>query len=157
MRTPDGVEARLRHAEVFHLARLDQVPDRAGDVFDRHSGVDTVLVEQVNDVGFEPLQRRFGDRPDVFRPAVDADRFAFFKLEPELGGDHHLVAHRRKRCANQFLVDPGAVDLRRVEEVDAQFDGRSQQRRHLGDIFRPAVGRTHPHAAETNNRDLEAT
>ena len=39
------------------LPSLDQVLHRAGDVLDRHVRVDAVLVEQVDDVGPEPLQR----------------------------------------------------------------------------------------------------
>ena len=39
------------------LALLDQLPDRAGNVFDGHAGVDPVLVEQVDPLGSEPAQR----------------------------------------------------------------------------------------------------
>ena len=41
---------RLGHAEVLHLAGLDELLDRAGDVLDGHVGVDSVLVVEVDGV-----------------------------------------------------------------------------------------------------------
>jgi hypothetical protein len=43
----DGTGRGLRHAEVLHLARRNQVGDGAGDVLDRHLGVHAVQVVQV--------------------------------------------------------------------------------------------------------------
>jgi hypothetical protein len=57
MRQADRLGADLREAKVGDLALLDQLPHRAGDVFDRHAGVDAVLVEQVDALGSEPAQR----------------------------------------------------------------------------------------------------
>ena len=48
-------------AEVPDLALADQVLHRAGHVLDRNLRVDAVLVEQVDGVDPEPLERRFGD------------------------------------------------------------------------------------------------
>ena len=61
---------------------------------------------------------------DVLGPAVHADLLARLgiDLEAELGGDHHLVAHRRQRLADQFLIGEGAIDLGGVEEGDAALD-----------------------------------
>jgi hypothetical protein len=41
---PDAVGPRLAEPEVADLARVDQFLDGAGHVFDRHVGVDPVLV-----------------------------------------------------------------------------------------------------------------
>ena len=56
MRAPDRLNARLGKPEVLDLAFLDQVPHRAGDVFDRYVGVDAVLVEEIDGVDIEPLE-----------------------------------------------------------------------------------------------------
>ena len=42
--------------------------------------------------------------------------------QPELRGQHHLVAAALQRPADQFLVDVRAVDLGGVDERDAQFE-----------------------------------
>jgi hypothetical protein len=67
---PDRLRARLGKPEVLDLAFLDQVPDRAGDVFNWHVRVDAVLVEEVDGVDLEPPERALDDLPDVLGPAV---------------------------------------------------------------------------------------
>ena len=63
MRAPDGLRAGLGQSEMLDLALADQVLHRAGDVLDRHVRVDAVLIEQIDGVGLEPLERGFGDLP----------------------------------------------------------------------------------------------
>jgi hypothetical protein len=93
----DRLHARLRQAEVLDLALLDQVLHRARHVLDRQVGIDAMLVEEVDDVGFKPLQRGVCNLLDMLGPAVHADLLARLgiDLEAELGGDYHLIAHRR--------------------------------------------------------------
>jgi hypothetical protein len=43
----------------------------AGVVVDRHVRIDPVLVEQIDPIGPESLQRRVGDFPDVRGPAIE--------------------------------------------------------------------------------------
>ena len=77
------------------LPCLNQVLDGAGDVFDRHVGVDSVLVEEVDDIDLEPLERGVGDLSDVLGAAVEAlpaGASVGIEIESELGGDDHLVA-----------------------------------------------------------------
>ena len=45
-------------AEVPDLALRDQVPDRAGDLFYRHVGIDSVLVEQIDRLDAEASRGR---------------------------------------------------------------------------------------------------
>ena len=45
------------------------------------------------------------------------------EVEPELGGDHHLIADRSEGFANEFLVRERTVNLSGVEECDTAFDG----------------------------------
>ena len=53
----DGFHARFGKAEVLHFAFLDQVFHRAGDVFDGHVRVDSMLIQQIDDVDSEALER----------------------------------------------------------------------------------------------------
>lgn len=81
------------------LARADQSADDTGGVFDRHVGVDAVLIQQVDLLDPEARERALDRPPHVLRPAVHAGRPAHAariairaQLEAELGGDHHAVA-----------------------------------------------------------------
>ena len=130
MGAAERLNAGLRHAEMLDLALGDQVLDRAGDVLDRHVRVDPVLVEQVDGLDAEPLQRAVDRLPDVLGPAVDAAIFARLgiEVEAELGGDHDLIAERRERFADDFLVLEGAIDFGRIEEGHAALDRGADQR-----------------------------
>ena len=68
----DRLHARLGEAEVLDLARLDQLLHRPGHVLDGHVRVDAVLIEQVDGIDPEPLERALDDLLDVLRPAVQA-------------------------------------------------------------------------------------
>jgi hypothetical protein len=115
-------------AEVLDLAFVDQLLDRAGDVFDRDVRVDAVLVEQVDVVRPEPLQRAVDARADGLGAAVEAVfAAAAEEVEAELGRDHDLVAHRFERLADEFFVRERPVHLRRVEERDPALDGVADQ------------------------------
>jgi hypothetical protein len=87
------------------LALGDQLAHCPGDVLDRDVGVDAVLVEQVDPVGLQALERRVGHVPDVFRPAVQAAALpgAGVNVEPELGCYHDLIAYRGEGLAGEFL------------------------------------------------------
>jgi hypothetical protein len=88
------------------------------------SGVDPVLVEEVDVVGAEPTQRLVADPGRVGRAAVDATVGEVVALEgeAELGCDLDLVAAPGDGAADQFLVDERAVDLGGVEQGDAELD-----------------------------------
>jgi hypothetical protein len=68
----DRLHACFRKAEVLDLALLDHVLHRAGDVFDRHVGVNPVLIEQVDDIELEPLKRALDSLLDMLRLTVQA-------------------------------------------------------------------------------------
>ena len=57
------LRAGFGQAEVLDLALADQLLHRAGHVLDRHVRIDAVLVEQVDGVGLEALERGLGDLP----------------------------------------------------------------------------------------------
>ena len=54
------------------LASVDELLDRPGDILDWDVGVDTVLVEQIDPLGPEPLQGALEGPDDVLRSAVEA-------------------------------------------------------------------------------------
>ena len=66
----DRLDASFGQTEVPDLALADEFADGAGDVLDRHVRVDPVLVQQVDAVCPQPLERRFHHVPDALRPAV---------------------------------------------------------------------------------------
>jgi hypothetical protein len=109
------LRTRFRQAEVLDLTRPDQILYRARDILDRHVGIDTVLVEQVDGIDSEALQRGLRDLFDVPGPTVQAGLLAIGNLEAELGRDCHLPAEWCKCLAHEFLVDERAVDLRGIE------------------------------------------
>ncbi len=94
VRPPDGRCAGLGEAEMPDLALLDQLLHRAGDILDRHVGIDAVLVEQIDDVGLQSLERGLGHLADALRPAVQAALLARrgIDIEAEFGRDHDLFA-----------------------------------------------------------------
>jgi hypothetical protein len=129
VRAADGLHACFGKAEVLDLAFLNQVLHRSRYVFDRHVRVNPMLIEQVDDIHLEPLERALGGLLDVLRPAVQArplhpggDRSGT-EVEPEFGGDHHLLAEGSEGFAHQLFVQERAVDLGGVEECDAAFHG----------------------------------
>ena len=125
MGAADGVGGGLGQAEVLDLAGVDQVLDRAGDLLDRHVGVDPVLVVQVDRVDPEPPQRAVDGAGDVVGAQHPAAGLAVDRVDVlgELGGDHDLVGERGERLADELLVGVRPVDLGGVEERDAEVDG----------------------------------
>src|SRR5271166_1691768 len=76
--------------------------DRARDVFHRHGRIDAVLLEEVDMVRPQPLQRTLDYLADLFRPAIEPDCLLLLvDLEPELRADENLVANGLQRLANQ--------------------------------------------------------
>ena len=107
----DGFYSCFGKAEVLHLALLNQLLYRARHVFNRHVRIDPVLIEQVDDIDLEPLERAFDGLFDMLRPAVQAGAPFMprgsklrIEVEPEFGGDHHLSAERSEGFAHEFFV-----------------------------------------------------
>ncbi len=103
------------------------------------------------------LSEAFGDLLDVLWPTIQPSLLACGRIEfePELGGDHHFPAERSESFAHEFFVRERAVDFGGIEECDAAFHGRANQRDHLLLVFRRAVAKAHPHAAEPDGRDFQ--
>ena len=63
MRAADVLYAGFGKPEMPNLAFLDQLLDRPGNIFDRHVGVDPVLVQQVD----MSVRRRFSEPSTAVR------------------------------------------------------------------------------------------
>jgi hypothetical protein len=85
-----------------------------------------MLVKQVNVVGSETLQGRFGDSTNRFGTTVSANNGAVFQFETKLRRNNNPLSYRLQCFAYQHFVGVGAIGLRSVEEVDAAIDGGSQ-------------------------------
>ena len=61
MGAADRLRSRFRKAEVLHLAFLDEFLHRSRHIFDRHVGIDAVLIEEIDGIDPEPLERGLSD------------------------------------------------------------------------------------------------
>jgi hypothetical protein len=68
----NGLHIGFGEAKVLHLALLDQFLHGSCDVFDGHFWIGAVLVEDVDAVDVQALQRCCGNLLDVLRAAVEA-------------------------------------------------------------------------------------
>ncbi len=146
--------AGFREAEEADLAFPHQLTDRAGDILDRHVRIDAVLVEEVDTVGLQALERGLGDLPNVFRATIDA-RLRIAVLEAEPRRDHHPITERGEGFADELLVSERAVGFRRIKKGDAALVGRPDEGDRLLRFGRWAVGEAQPHAAQPDGRDFQ--
>jgi hypothetical protein len=105
MSAPNGLHAGFRKAEILHIALLDQLLDRACHVFDRHVEVDPMLVEQVDRLCSQSLQRTPNGNANLFGAAVKSGcprPGVASQVEAELGCDDDFVAIRSERFANKL-------------------------------------------------------
>ena len=149
---------------MLHLAFLDQVLHRSSDVFDWHVRVNTVLIEEIDGIDLEPLERALGGLLDVLWPAVQARRTLHpagieigTEIEPEFGGNHHLPAERSEGFAHEFFVCVRTVNFSCVKERNAALHRRVEKRDHLLFVFGRTVRKAHTHAAEPDRRYFQIT
>src|SRR5450432_4405494 len=110
-----------------------------------------MLIEQIDDIGLESLERGVGDRLNVLGPAVQASLFAVFvEVEPELRGDRDLPTQGREGFTYEFLIEERAVNFRSIEQRDAEFHGCPDDRDHFRLVFGRTVTEAHSHAAEAD-------
>jgi hypothetical protein len=157
MRAADRPHACFGQSEVLDLAFPDEVLHRAGNVLDGYVRIDAVLIEEIDAIGLQPLERGLGDLSDVFRAAIEATLLARLRIEvePEFGGDHHLLTERREGFADEFFVRERAIHFGGVKECDAALDGRSDQRDTLLFFDCRAVAKAQTHAAKPDGRDFQ--
>src|SRR3990172_3150531 len=84
----DRLDPGLGKTEPLYLPLLHEVFHRSRHIFDGYGRVNTVLIEQINDLELESLERAIGDFSNVLRPAVQTyptQSAVGVRLEPELG------------------------------------------------------------------------
>ena len=118
-----------------------------------------MLVEEIDHLDAQPLQRRVAHLADVLGPAVEARLLLRLgvDIEAELCGNHHLIPHRLQRFTDHFLIGEGAIDLGGVEEGNAALYRRADQRDTLVLTERSGIAEVQPHAAEADGRDFQIT
>src|SRR6185369_3842205 len=128
------IEPHLGQAPVQNLALCHQVLNRAGDVLDWDFRVNTMLIEEVDAIGAESLERPLDRTLDVIRLAVET-RTPLTGLEidvpAELGRDHNLVAERRNALTQDTLAFERSISLSGVKEGYAAIIGGADDVDHL--------------------------
>ena len=72
MGAADCFGGRFRKTEKTHLALFDQARHGPDCLFNRHIGINAMLIEQVDFINAEPLQALVTALRDIFRPAIRA-------------------------------------------------------------------------------------
>jgi len=85
-----------------------------------------MLVEQVDAIRFQSLERSVRDRSDPLRAAINPGHRISI-LEAEFRGDDYLVADRGQRLTHDFLIHERPVRFGRIKESDARFERRTDQ------------------------------
>ncbi len=145
------LRARLGEAQIADFALGLQLRHCARRFLDRHVGIDPVLEEEVDAVGLQATEACLAARLDRLGPAVAAARTR--AVDAELGDQEHAVALALERPAQQLLVLAEAIQLRAVEEIDAELDGAVDGADRFRVVGR-AVRHRHAHAAEPDGGDL---
>src|SRR5258708_22159680 len=144
-------------AEKAYFSLLDQITYRTGHILHRHLWIDTVLIQQVNVIGLESLERAFDGLTDILRPArcFGADLLAVLETKAKFGGDDYLVAPALERPAEQLLVGEGTIALGRIEEGASDLDGTVKCSDRFF-LIRRTIGLAHGHTTETDRGYLES-
>src|SRR3954447_5709353 len=151
----DGLHACFGQPEVPDLAFADQILHRTRHVLDRDVRIHTMLIEEIDAIGIEPLQRSLSDLAHVRRAAVEARLLAVLELESELGRNDHLIADRPKRLADELFVREWSVRFGRIEEGYATFECRPNDRESVFAVASRAVTEADAHAPEAECRHFE--
>jgi hypothetical protein len=145
--------ADLRGAEIgtanfAHLARLDQLIERAERVGNRYGVIRAVQLIEVDNIGIEAAQAGFDGDTNV----IGTRAFALpVHLRAELSSDDDLSAALTQRTGKKFLAFPLTVNVGGVEEVDARIQRRVDDfcRRIRVDAPAKIV------ATDADNRDIQ--
>src|SRR5947209_18403559 len=103
MGAADVGNAGLGKTEKSYLTLLDEITDRTGHFLNRHSRIDTVLVEEIDIIGAEPGQGTLHCHTDMLRPASSfgAELLSVLETKAKLGAVYPLAAPALERAAEQ--------------------------------------------------------
>jgi hypothetical protein len=113
----------LRDPETHGLARLHNLLHRSLRLLDRHLGIHSVQVIQVDVISSEPPQGTVYSIPDTPRAAIWPNT-SVLAHESGLGSEHYPVAQVTfvECLPNQLFVLVRTVDLGSVYQSDAELD-----------------------------------
>ena len=123
VRATDHRDTGLGHTVIFDLPRFHQLGDGTCHILDRNVGINAMLIEQVDAVGSQTLERGVSHLSDVLGPAVDR-QMRCPNLEAELGGDRSLVTPAFECPPEQLLIGKRTVELGRSEEGATKINAR---------------------------------
>src|SRR5262245_25408876 len=107
MSSSDRRRARLGETEMAHFALFDQIAHRSGYVLDGDIRINTMLIEQIDRLETQALERSICNCADVLGATVDSGRrhrAPRLDFQPEFRGNHDGVAERRNALAELSLV-----------------------------------------------------
>ena len=119
-----------RRPEVQRLAHFHHVVERLDGLLDGGLGVEAVDLVEVHVIGPQPPQAVVDGVHDVLARQAALVGVVAHRAE-HLGGDRHAVARRPEileRAAQDFFAHAQRIDIRRVEEIDAQLEGAPDER-----------------------------
>src|SRR6476659_5807117 len=116
VRATNRLRSGFRKSVMPDLTFLNQILQRSGHIFDRHVRVHAMLIEEIDAVGLQSPERRFGYLLHVLWPAVDTNLLSLeTDGEAELGSNHNLVADRCEGFPDKFFVGKRAVHFSSVK------------------------------------------
>src|SRR6266478_10261006 len=111
-----------------------------------------MLVQKIDAVGTETLERGIDHRFDVLRAAVETTS-ASFDVEPKLRGDPHVVANGRERFADKLLARVWPVHFGGIEERHASSMRFTQDSDAFASVCWWSVVGADAHGASADFRD----
>src|SRR5205807_6032918 len=101
---------------MFDLAVLNEAFNGSGNVFDRNFVIYAMLVEEIDDIRLETLERCLGNLLNVLWTAVQPSLLAVFDVESEFGRDYHFFGKCGKGFSTKFFFRKGPINFRRSKE-----------------------------------------
>ena len=80
----DRLHSCFRKPEVLDLTFLNQILYRCRHLFDWHVRINAMLIEEIDGIGVDSLERGFGDLLDVLWPAIGPALLGTLEVKPNL-------------------------------------------------------------------------
>src|SRR6185312_271747 len=143
--------AHFRETDVLDLACRLQILQRVELSLHRYLWVDPVQLIEIDPVEAQPPQAPFARRLQMVRASVFNPLVRARPLEAPLRRDDDAFRIRIQSVSNNALADMRAVRIRRVNEIDPEFDGASHDANGLVSIrgFAPDSLAGQPHRTES--------
>src|SRR6266851_3172781 len=144
-------EAKIRHADIAHLALLDDVIEGAHRLFERRVDIRPMHQIDIDVIGLQVPQALLDRRHYPLTTAVAPVR-RLVVADPELGHHNDIAAARPERPRQRLLGDAHAIGFGSIKAVDAAVDRPLHRLAKLG-LVDPAIGAADLPAAKADRRD----